>query len=179
MTTRNRPPRMRTIRREIVDPDVVVHTDGCCLGNPGDGGYGIVFNRNGRRSEMSAGFRNTTNNRMELLACIVALESLNSPGRVVIYSDSKYVVDAMRKGWVRKWQANNWMRNKRDPALNVDLWLRLLEQCEKHAVEFRWVRGHSGNKENEKCDQLAREAAREKNLQKDEGYGTSPRRGLL
>ena len=162
-----------------VSADVTIHTDGCCLGNPGDGGYGIVIQQGGRRAELSAGFSNTTNNRMELLACIVALETLTGTESAVIYSDSKYVVDAMRKGWVKRWRRNGWMRNKKDPALNVDLWERMLAQCEQRQVDFRWVRGHSGNTENEKCDRLAKEAAQSGKLHRDEGYGTRPHRGLL
>lgn len=130
----------------------------------------MVIDRRGEKEELSDGMLNTTNNRMELLACIVGIEALRESERVLVYSDSRYVVDAMRKGWVRKWRANNWMRNRREPALNVDLWKRLLAACVRHEVQFRWVRGHSGNPGNERCDQLAREASDRPGLQTDSGY---------
>ncbi|MDX1604898.1 MAG: ribonuclease HI [Candidatus Competibacterales bacterium] len=151
---------------------VEIYTDGGCHpSNPGPGGYGVVLRYNGHRRECSGGFRHTTNNRMELTAAIVGLESLTRPCRVTLYSDSKYLVDAMTQGWARRWRANGWTRNKRgERALNPDLWQRLLEVADRHQVEFVWVRGHSGVAENERCDQLAREAATRPGLPPDEAY---------
>jgi ribonuclease HI len=148
----------------------MIHTDGSCLGNPGPGGYGVVLDYSGRRKELSDGYALTTNNRMELLAAIVGLEALRRPCRVVLHSDSRYLVDAVQKGWAVRWKTNGWMRNKREAAVNPDLWQRLLDLCEKHSVEFRWVRGHAGDVENERCDRLARTAAASANLQPDPGY---------
>jgi len=137
---------------------VIIYTDGACSGNPGPGGYGVVLLHKGHRKELSGGEAQTTNNRMETLAAIIGLEALKEPCQVDIYSDSKYVVDAIQKGWARRWQANNWKRNKKDPALNPDLWQRLLDLLDTHDVNFHWVKGHAGNTENERCDVLARTA---------------------
>ena len=138
---------------------VTIYTDGACIGNPGPGGYGVVLLYKGRRREISRGYRNTTNNRMEVLAAIVGLEAISEPCRVTLFSDSQYLVNAIAKGWAQRWQANGWKRNKKERALNPDLWERLLAVCERHDVEFEWVRGHAGNKENECCDRLATHAA--------------------
>ena len=127
------------------------------------------------RKELSGGFANTTNNRMEILAAIVGLESLKKPSAVTIYSDSRYLVDAIEKGWAIKWQANGWMRNKKERAVNPDLWERLLDLTKQHDVAFRWVRGHAGNKENERCDNLAVAAAKGRNLPADSGYKSNPK----
>jgi len=137
---------------------VTMYTDGACSGNPGPGGYGVVLLHNTHRKELSGQDPQTTNNRMEMMAAIVGLEALKEPCNVSLYSDSKYIVDAIQKGWAKRWQANNWMRTKKDPALNPDLWERLLGLLDKHNVDFYWVKGHAGNKENERCDELAREA---------------------
>ena len=150
---------------------VIVHTDGACTGNPGPGGYGAVLAHGDNRRELSGGYRRTTNNRMELMGPIKSLEALKESCRVTLYSDSRYVVDAVEKGWAKRWQANGWMRNKKEPAINPDLWKQLLALCEQHDVEFRWVRGHAGNPENERCDQLAVQAAQQSNLPIDKGYG--------
>lgn len=160
-------------------PRVTVYTDGSAIGNPGPGGYGVVLIAGGHRKELSGGFRLTTNNRMEILAVIVALEALNQPCAVTLHSDSRYVVDAMAKGWARKWRANGWMRNKKERALNPDLWERLLEVASRHDVEFRWVRGHAGVAENERADRLAVAAAQSANLPADEVYETENQRGSL
>lgn len=138
---------------------VTIYTDGACIGNPGRGGYGVVMMYGKHRLEVSAGYRKTTNNRMEMLAAIIGLEGLKEPCSVTLFSDSRYLVDAISKGWAKRWRANGWMRNKDDRALNPDLWERLLKLCEKHAVDFQWVRGHNGNRENERCDALATLAA--------------------
>lgn len=158
---------------------ITIHTDGACLGNPGPGGYGAVLEHEGTRKELSGGFRLTTNNRMELLAAIVALEALKEPCQVTLYSDSKYVVDAVEQGWARRWKANGWKRNKKEAAINPDLWDRLLQATEKHEVTFRWVRGHAGNVENERCDQLAVEAANGNDLETDSGYESSSTLGRV
>ena len=149
---------------------VTIYTDGGCIGNPGPGGYGVVLLFNDHRKELSGGFRLTTNNRMELMAAIVALESLKRRCQVKLYSDSKYVVDAMSLGWAERWRENNWKRNKKERAINPDLWERLLDLCEKHDVEFAWVKAHAGNRENERCDQLAKQAAYKSGLPEDENY---------
>ncbi|GAB6158073.1 hypothetical protein JCM39194_12730 [Desulfotomaculum varum] len=147
--------------------DVTIYTDGACSGNPGPGGYGVVLLYKGHRKELSGGFSNTTNNRMEILAAIVGLEQLKEKCSVTLYTDSQYVVNAIEQGWAKKWRANGWMRNKKEPALNADLWERLLKLCELHQVKFVWVRGHAGNPENERCDRLAVEAARQPDLPPD------------
>ena len=160
-------------------PHVVVHTDGSAIGNPGPGGYGAVLEMGGHRKELSGGYRLTTNNRMEILACIVALEALTRPCRVTLYSDSRYVVDAMTQGWVEKWRAKGWMRNKRERALNPDLWQRLLQAVQQHDVDFRWVRGHAGVAENERADRLAVSAAEGGVFAVDEVYEAENGRGRL
>ena len=154
-------------------PRITIHTDGACLGNPGPGGYGIVLQSGDQRGELSGGYRLTTNNRMELMGPIKALEALNQPSSVILHSDSRYVVDAVTKGWAKKWRVNDWMRNKKEQAINPDLWALLLELLEGHEVEFRWVRGHAGNRENERCDQLAVQAAKGRGLARDEEYEAS------
>ena len=131
---------------------VDIYSDGACSGNPGPGGWGAILRYGKYERQMSGGEKQTTNNRMELLAIISALKALNEPCKVFIHSDSKYVIDAVVQGWAKKWKANGWMRNKKDRALNVDLWEQLLELLDKHEVEFEWIKGHSGHPENEKCD---------------------------
>ena len=123
-----------------------------------------------KRKELSQGYRVTTNNRMEVLAVIKALEALKGECDVTLYSDSKYVVDAIKKGWAKKWKANGWRRNQKEMASNIDLWERLLELLEKHHVTFQWVKGHANNTENERCDFLARKAIEENSLLEDENY---------
>ncbi len=134
---------------------VEIFTDGACSGNPGPGGYGAILRYKDHEKELSGGEAVTTNNRMELMAAITALESLKEPCDVTLCSDSKYMIDAIEKKWVYKWKANGWMRNKKDPALNPDLWQRLLDQLEHHNVTLVWVKGHAGHPENERCDALA------------------------
>ena len=149
---------------------ITIYTDGACLKNPGLGGYGVVLLYGDHRKELSGGFRHTTNNRMEMFAAIVGLESLKEPCTVDLYSDSQYVVNAMTKGWAKRWKSKGWMRNAQDKALNPDLWERLLQLCDRHQVTFHWVRGHAGNVENERCDRLAVAGAKGENLPEDEGY---------
>ena len=145
---------------------IIVYTDGSAKGNPGIGGYGIVMMSGNHRKELKEGFRLTTNNRMELLAVIVALESVKKESsKVIIYSDSKYVVDAVEKNWVFGWEKKNFTKKK-----NVDLWIRFLRVYRKHEASFVWVKGHANNKENERCDFLAVQAAESKSLQIDQWY---------
>lgn len=147
---------------------VEIYTDGGCISNPGgNGGYGVVLLYNNHRKELSGGYQNTTNNRMELMAAIKGLESLKGKCKVTIYSDSKYLTEAIDKGWIFKWIRKDWMRTKTEEVKNVDLWKRLWVLIQKHEVKFQWVRGHSGNEENERCDQLATEAMCLLNLEKD------------
>jgi len=145
---------------------IIIYTDGSAKGNPGNGGYGIVMMSGNHRKELSEGFVLTTNNRMELLAVIVALESIKNPNEsITIYSDSKYVVDAVEKKWLFEWEKKQFKKKK-----NPDLWLRFLKIYRKHSVSFVWVKGHSNNKENERCDFLAVTAAESKNLKVDVWY---------
>lgn len=147
-------------------PEIKIYTDGAASGNPGPGGYGIVLISGQFRKEISEGFRNTTNNRMELLAVIVALESLKIEGsNVTIFSDSKYVIDAIEKGWLRNWIKTNFKGKK-----NSDLWLRFFKIYQKHSVKFIWVKGHSNVYENEVCDRLAVAASKGTILKTDTGY---------
>ena len=139
---------------------VDMFTDGACSGNPGPGGFGVLLRCGGKVRELSGGEPNTTNNRMELMGVITGLEALKFPCSVTVYSDSKYVVDAVEKGWAVKWRQNGWRRADKSPALNADLWERLLALLAVHKVRFVWVRGHAGHPENERCDALA-VAARE------------------
>jgi len=138
-----------------LEKHVELYTDGACSGNPGPGGYGAILSYNGREKELVGGEEMTTNNRMELTAVIVGLEALKEPCNVTVYSDSKYVVDAMNQGWAEKWHDNNWMRNSKEPALNPDLWEQLLGLSMEHDVTFVWVKGHAGHPQNERCDKLA------------------------
>lgn len=139
---------------------VELFTDGACLGNPGPGGYGALLRFGAHEKEMSAGFPDTTNNRMELLAAIEGLSALTRPCRVRLYSDSQYLINGLQKGWAKAWRKNNWRKKDGQPALNADLWERLLTLLERHEVELHWVRGHNGHPENERCDALATAAAR-------------------
>lgn len=151
------------------DP-VVVHTDGACLGNPGPGGYGVVLSWRGTEKEFSGGFGLTTNNRMEILAVIVALEALNRACAVRVVTDSLYVRDAIEKGWLAAWKRNGWKTASKAPVKNRDLWTRLDGLLARHQVRFEWVRGHAGHPENERCDRLARMAAQSPGLPPDTGY---------
>jgi ribonuclease HI len=134
---------------------VDIYTDGACSGNPGPGGWGAVIVFRGVEKELSGGEAKTTNNRMELSAVIAALETLREPCDVTLYSDSKYFVDAIKKGWAKSWKKNNWIKSDKKPALNSDLWERLLLLCDIHMLTPVWVRGHNGHDYNERCDRLA------------------------
>lgn len=156
-------------------PTITIYTDGAAKGNPGNGGYGAVMMSGKHKKELSEGFRMTTNNRMELLSVIVALETIKTDGAdVQIFSDSKYVVDSVEKGWVFNWQKKGFKGKK-----NVDLWQRFLKVYPKHNVKFNWVKGHAGNEYNEICDRLAVAAAESDNLLVDEGYEKSQDTGLF
>ena len=151
-----------------------VYTDGACVGNPGPGGYGVVIlglsHGACKRVELDGGYRMTTNNRMELMAAIRGLEYIREPSRVAVYSDAKYVVHGIAKGWAKRWRAKGWMKNRDELAKNADLWNRLLDECNRHFAVFRWVRGHAGDTQNERCDFLAERAARGRGLAIDSGY---------
>ena len=150
-------------------PKITIYTDGAARGNPGPGGYGIVMISGKHRKEISEGFAHTTNNRMELLAVIVALESLKiTPSDVTIYTDSKYVVDAVEKAWVFGWEKKQFKKKK-----NPDLWIRFLKIYRQHKVKFVWVKGHANIPGNERCDQLAVEASMQANLKDDDWYTNS------
>lgn len=135
--------------------DVTIYTDGACSGNPGPGGYGAILMYGSHKKEISGGEALTTNNRMELMGVITALKALKRPCTVQLYTDSQYVVNAIEKGWAKKWQANGWMRNKKEKAMNPDLWQMLLELLQIHQVTFHWVKGHADNPYNNRCDELA------------------------
>ena len=138
---------------------VEMYTDGACSGNPGPGGWGTILRFNGVEKELSGGEAQTTNNRMELLGAITALELLKEPCNVILTSDSKYLVDGINLGWAKSWKKNNWTKADKKPALNADLWGRLLELLEVHDVTFVWVKGHAGHPYNERCDRLATDFA--------------------
>ena len=154
---------------------VQIYTDGSARGNPGNGGYGAVLEyraSNGKlyTKEISGGYRRTTNNRMELMAVIAAMEELNRPCEIELYSDSQYIINAFNKGWIYSWQRKGWVRGKNDPVKNIDLWKRLLEDIKVHKISWNWVRGHSGHLQNERCDFLATQAADSEMLKEDTGY---------
>jgi len=138
---------------------VEIFTDGACQGNPGPGGYGVILRYNKNERELSGGEPQTTNNRMELMAAITGLEALKEPCRAELFTDSQYVANGIEKGWAKSWRARGWKKADNKPALNPDLWERLLLQTERHEVNIHWVRGHAGHVENERCDALAVAAA--------------------
>ena len=138
---------------------VSIYTDGACSGNPGRGGFGAILMYGKYRKECSGGFAQTTNNRMEIYAAIVALEALREPCEVTLFSDSKYLVDAVTKGWARSWKAKGWKKGDGKPALNPDLWEKILSLLDMHQVTFVWVKGHDGHAYNERCDKLATDFA--------------------
>ncbi|MGA2298504.1 MAG: ribonuclease HI [FCB group bacterium] len=152
--------------------EVIIYTDGACLGNPGPGGYGVVLKYGEHRKELSEGFRMTTNNRMEILAAIVALKAIksNEKVKIILHSDSQLLIKAVNEGWLSKWQKKNWKTKGNENRLNYDLWIKLHEELPKHLVEFRWVKGHVGIPENERCDVLSKEAASKSNLKIDKEY---------
>jgi len=156
------------------ESQVLIYTDGGCINNPGPGGYGAILIHNGKTQEFSGGFRLTTNNRMELTAAIVALQNLPPHSKGTLYSDSRYLVDSMEKGWARGWQANKWRKSDKTRALNADLWQQILSLCSQHEIKFIWVEGHAGHPQNERCDRLAVESSHRKNMPVDTGYEIVP-----
>lgn len=151
-----------------MNKQVEIFTDGSCLGNPGPGGYGIVLRYKGHEKHLSKGFHLTTNNRMEMLAAIVALQSLKEPCQVTLTSDSQYVRQGITQ-WIHNWKKRGWKTADKKPVKNSDLWKYLDEQTQRHSVEWHWVKGHAGHRENEICDELARTAA-EKPTEHDHEY---------
>lgn len=142
---------------------VLIYTDGACTGNPGAGGWGAILSYKGAKMEISGGEQHTTNNRMELTAVIEAFKRLIEPCEVVLHSDSKYVIDGLRLGWAESWKKNGWRKSNKKPALNPDLWGELLRLVSTHKVEYVWIKGHNGHKENERCDAMAVAEARKFN----------------
>jgi ribonuclease HI len=149
---------------------IVLHGDGACIGNPGPGGWAVVLRFGEHRKVLSGGRRLTTNNRMELLAVVEGLRALKVRCVVTVYSDSRYVVDGVTKGWAHRWRAAGWLRSAGEQTVNADLWAQLLDLCDRHQVGFEWVRGHAGNTDNECCDRLAVQAAQADNLPPDDGF---------
>lgn len=149
--------------------NVSIYTDGACIGNPGPGGYAAVLLYGGHRKELSGGFRHTTNNRMEIMAAIVGLEALKHRCKIKLHTDSRYLQQGISLGWAEKWRSKGWKKKDRR-RLNWDLWARLLDLCAQHDVEFLWVRGHAGDKENERCDFLSVQAAQDKDLPVDRHF---------
>ena len=147
--------------------EIEIYTDGACRGNPGPGGYGAVLKYRRHRKEISGGFRETTNNRMEIFAAIAALDQLIEPCEITLYSDSRYLVDAVSKRWLANWKRRGWIKADKQPVLNVDLWRRLEAAMAPHRLKFVWVRGHASNAENNRCDELAVAAATRGNLPED------------
>ena len=148
-------PQGEALEKERSMKQVTIYTDGACSGNPGPGGWGAILMYGSHKKELSGGEGHTTNNRMELTGVITALEALKEPCVVELYSDSKYVIDALEKGWAKGWQAKGWIKADKKPALNPDLWQRLLELCDYHQVNLHWVKGHAENPYNNRCDELA------------------------
>jgi len=162
---------MTTTSKGTDNKELVIYTDGASRGNPGPGGYGAILQWGGRRKELSAGYRRTTNNRMELMAVIAALEALNRDGlKITIYSDSQYVVKAVMEGWLKTWIATNFKGGKK----NRDLWTYFHQLAQKHQIRFVWVKGHAENPFNNRCDELATAAADGTNLLVDEGFENAP-----
>ena len=163
---------------KVVDTDiellkegkVIMHTDGCALGSPGAGGFAAILRYQHREKEISGGFQETTNNRMELIACIEGLKALKQKSSVIVFSDSKYLIDSINNKWIYKWRNIKWVKSKNRKVPNADLWKTLLELIEQHEVEFRWIRGHNIDRSNQRCDFLAREAAQTENLPLDIGF---------
>ena len=151
---------------------VAIFTDGSCLGNPGPGGYGVVLKYQQHLKEMSGGFLQTTNNRMELMAAIIGLESLKEDCNVVLTTDSQYVRLGITQ-WLKNWKRNNWRTSQKEPVKNKDLWQRLDAASSRHQIDWQWVKGHAGHPENERCDELARVAATEKATAVDAGFSAS------
>lgn len=165
-------------QKTAVDPGleanelVIIYTDGACLGNPGPGGWGALLLMGETRKELSGGYKLTTNNRMEILAAIEGLAALKRPCKVDLYTDSKYLRDAVEKNWLGLWRRNGWRTAAKKPVKNQDLWERLIALLATHDVSLHWVPGHSGHPHNERCDVLARTAAQSRNLPVDSGFSS-------
>lgn len=164
-------------QQAMADGHILIYTDGGCAGNPGKGSYGVVMLYKDRRKELSGGYQLTTNNRMELMGCIAALQSVKQQRPITIFSDSAYVIDAMQKGWAKRWKQQGWQRNDQkhglQPVKNADLWQELLALCDQHDVRFIKVRGHAGSAENDRCHDLATQALQRDDLPQDQGYEAS------
>jgi ribonuclease HI len=154
--------------------EINLYTDGASSGNPGPGGYGVILKYKSKVKELSSGYRKTTNNRMELKAVIEGLKTLKEKCKVDIYSDSKYIVDAIEQEWIYKWKSLGWKRNKKDKLLNPDLWKELYDLLQKHEVKLHWIKSHNGHPENERCDKLAVKASQQSHLPADEFFESSP-----
>jgi len=154
----------------MADSEITIYTDGSSRGNPGPGGFGTLLISGARRKELSGGYAKTTNNRMELLAAIIGLEALKKPAAVTIHSDSRYLIDAINKGWIGAWKKRGWRKADKQPVKNTDLWKRLEAAATAHDVTWKWVRGHAGNANNERCDELATSAADSGGLPPDPGF---------
>ncbi len=154
-------------------PNIELYSDGGADPNPGKGGYGLILSWKGIKREFYEGFKLTTNNRMELLGVITGLKKLKTKSNVTIITDSKYVIQGIELGWAKKWKENNWLRNKKEKAINADLWGELLALIEQHNVTFKWIKGHNGHPENERCDYLATLAMNANDLKVDVGYESS------
>ena len=139
---------------------IQIFTDGACSGNPGQGGWGAILRYKAHEKELSGGEAETTNNRMELMALIAALEQLKEPCEIDLCSDSQYVINGLQKGWAKGWRARGWKKADKSPALNSDLWARLLDLSEAHTIHYNWIKGHAGHPENERCDRLAVEQSK-------------------
>lgn len=160
---------------KLADDCIEIYTDGGAINNPGPGGYGVVIVVDGNEKELSGGYSHTTNNRMELMACVKGIEALGKINRpIALFSDSSYVVNGISKGWAKGWRKRNWMKSDGQPAINPDLWEQLLDLTENLKITFHWVKGHAGHPLNERCDQLAVQNARGENLIEDKGYRAKP-----
>lgn len=172
-----KPPKTHPPEETYPESTIVVYTDGGAIGNPGSGGYGVVIKD---RQELSGGYNLTTNNRMELMAVVVALETLRKEtAPIVLHSDSKYVIDGLNKGWARNWKKKGWIKSDGNPAMNADIWALLLDLQDGRDITFKWIKGHAGNPLNERCDELANGTARKTGMPDDIGYlksiGSLPR----
>ena len=150
--------------------EVTIYTDGACSGNPGKGGFGVILSYMGKTREISKGYECTTNNRMEIMAALAGLNALKEPCKVVLYSDSKYLVDSVNQKWIDSWQKNGWKNSKKESVKNRELFEELIRLLNIHQVEFKWVKGHDGHEQNERCDFLATSAAQSEKLNEDTGY---------
>ena len=153
--------------------EVILYSDGACSSNPGPGGWSAVLEFNGTKKEFSRGYRNTTNNRMELMGIIEPLRLLKEPCKVTIYTDSMYIVNSMTKGWLQGWVKKDWKRSDKEPVANIDLWKMMLELLDVHQLHFNWVKGHNEHEENERCDELAVLARQKSDLEIDTEYEKS------